>query len=551
MLLETGIGQPDPVRLQAQLAAVTGLLETQRRAAEQLQVERDSLRAERDAVRAECDTANAEVDKLRLMIRQLLRAQYGPRSEKLDPDQLQLGLEEVEQSLAATPAASRVNTGATQPAAASGPALRRRGVLPPHLPRYEIVVDVEDKSCPCCGGALHVIGEDVSEMLDVVPAQYRVRVIRRPRYGCRGCAGAVVQAPAPERPLTGGVATEAVLAQVLVAKYSDHLPLYRQAQIFARHGINLDRSTLAGWVGRACWWLRPLSELLLGTILSSSKIFADDTPVPVLDPGRGRTKTGRLWAYARDDRSWAGPAPPAVAYVYSENRKGAHPRNHLAEFAGVLQVDGYSGFDRLAGERPQGTVKLAFCWAHARRKFYDFHAATGSPIATEALRRIADIYAIEARIRGRPAELRRRIRQRRSKPLVDALKTWLETELTRISAKSALAGAIRYALRHWPGLTLFLDDGRVEPDTNTVERSIRPIKLGCKNHLFAGSDGGAESWATIASLIQTAKLNDVEPFAYLRDVLERIVSGRTKANDLASLLPWAWKASQAAAAVNP
>jgi transposase len=331
-------------------------------------------------------------------------------------------------------------------------------------------------------------------------------VIRRPRYGCRGCEGAVVQAPAPERPLTGGMATEALLAQVLVAKYSDHLPLYRQAQIFARNGIDLDRSTLANWVGRACWWLRPLAELLLGTVLSSPKIFADDTPVPVLDPGRGRTKTGRLWSYARDDRPWQGPLPPAVAYVYSENRQGVHPRSHLAEFTGVLQVDGYTGFNRLTGDRPAGEVELAFCWAHVRRKFFDFHHATGSPIAAEALRCIAELYRIEERIRGRSSDQRARSRQTESRPLIDAMKSWLDGELGRISAKSTLAEAIRYALRHWKGLGLFLDDGRVEIDSNTVERTIRPIKLGAKNHLFAGSDGGAESWAVLASLIQTAKL---------------------------------------------
>jgi transposase len=547
MLSGAAVAPQDPAQLQARLAAVMALLEDQTGAVEQLRAERDSLRAERDAAQAERDTAAAEIDKLRLMIRQLQRAQYGRRSETLDPDQLQLGLEEVEQSLATAQASAPATT---KTPGERRPAQRNRGALPPHLPRYEVIVDIDDKSCPCCGGPLHVIGEDVSEMLDVVPAQYRVKVIRRPRYGCRGCEAAVVQAPAPERPLTGGIATEAVLAQVLVAKYSEHLPLYRQAQVFARHGIDLDRSTLANWVGRTCWWLRPLVELLLGSILSSPKIFADDTPVPVLDPGRGRTKTGRLWAYARDDRPWHGPDPPAVVYVYSENRQGVHPRTHLAEFAGVLQVDGYSGFNRLAGDHPKGAVTLAFCWAHVRRKFYDFHEATGSPIAAEALRRIAEIYAIEARIRGRPPDQRRHIRQTETKPLLDAMKTWLEQELGRVSAKSKLADAIRYALRHWQGLSLFLEDGRVEVDSNTVERTIRPIKLGRKNHLFAGSDGGAESWATIASLIQTAKLNDVEPLAYLRDVLERIVSGKTKANDLASLLPWAWKASQAQTAVN-
>jgi transposase len=547
MLSGAAIAPQDPAQLQARLAAVMAFLEDQTGTVEQLRAERDSLRAERDAAQAERDAAAAEIDKLRLMIRQLQRAQYGRRSETLDPDQLQLGLEEVEQSLATAQASPPV---ATKTPGQRRPAQRNRGALPPHLPRYEVIVDIDDKSCQCCGGPLHVIGEDVSEMLDVVPAQYRVKVIRRPRYGCRGCEGAVVQAAAPERPLTGGIATEAVLAQVLVAKYSEHLPLYRQAQVFARHGIDLDRSTLANWVGRTCWWLRPLVELLLGSILSSPKIFADDTPVPVLDPGRGRTKTGRLWAYARDDRPWHGPDPPAVVYVYSDNRQGVHPRPHLAEFAGVLQVDGYSGFNRLAGDHPKAAVTLAFCWAHVRRKFYDFLEATGSPIAAEALRRIAEIYAIESRIRGRPPDQRRHIRQTETKPLLEAIKTWLEQELDRVSAKSKLAGAIRYALRHWQGLSLFLEDGRLEVDSNTVERTIRPIKLGCKNHLFAGSDGGAESWATVASLIQSAKLNDVEPLAYLRDVLERIVSGKTKANELASLLPWAWKASQAQTAVN-
>jgi len=522
------------------------MLEAQNSTVERLHGERDTFRAERD-------TANAEVEKLQLIIKQLVRSRYGAHSEKLDPDQLQLGLEEVEQSLGAAQAGV-AGEPPTDKKATGGrkPPQRNRGALPAHLPRVEIILDVEDKHCPCCGGAMHVIGEDVSEMLDVVPALYRVKRIRRPRYGCRGCESAVVQAPAPERPLTGGIATEAMLAQVLVAKYSEHLPLYRQAQIFARNGIDLDRSTLANWVGRTCWWLRPLAELLLGTILSSPKIFADDTPVPVLDPGRGRTKTGRLWlwSYARDDRPWQGPLPPAVAYVYSENRQGVHPRSHLAEFTGVLQVDGYTGFNRLSGERPAGSVELAFCWAHVRRKFFDFHHATGSPIAAEALRRIAELYQIEARIRGRSPDDRARVRQARSTPLVDALKTWLEQELARVSAKSNLAEAIRYALRHWKGLGVFLKDGRVEIDSNTVERTIRPIKLGAKNHLFAGSDGGAESWAVIASLIQTAKLNDVEPFAYLRDVLERIVSGKTKVNQLSSLLPWAWKHSQASTAVN-
>ena len=300
MLFEAGEPPQNPVLLQARVAGLMALLAEQTGAVARLQGEREALRAERDTFRTERDTANAEVEKLQLIIKQLMRNRYGTRSEKLDPGQLQLALEDIAQSLGlaasvveAEPAADkRVQTSERQPPQ------RNRGALPAHLPRVEVVIDVEDKRCPCCGGAMHVIGEDVAEMLDVVPALYRVKVIRRPRYGCRGCEGAVVQAAAPERPLTGGMATEALLAQVLVAKYSDHLPLYRQAQIFARHGIDLDRSTLANWVGRACWWLRPLAELLLGSILSSPKIFADDTPVPVLDPGRGRTKTGRLWSPA-------------------------------------------------------------------------------------------------------------------------------------------------------------------------------------------------------------------------------------------------------------
>jgi hypothetical protein len=277
---------------------------------------------------------------------------------------------------------------------------------------------------------------------------------------------------------------------VLVNKYSDHLPLYRQAQIFARQGVTLDRSTLCNWVGRACWWLAPLHELVLSTVLTSPKVFADDTTLPVLDPGRGRTKTGRLWCYAVDNRPWRGPGHPAAAYVYSEDRKGEHPATHLKGFRGVLQVDGYAGFGRLIADA--GNVsKLAFCWAHARRKFYDIYAATQSPLAGEALRQIAALYEIEDEIRGQPAAVRRRVRQQRSRPLVEAMQTWLVETLGRISGRSALAQAIRYALNHWSGLILFLDDGRLELDTNTVERAMRPVALGRKNALFAGSDVGA------------------------------------------------------------
>src|SRR6478609_2817741 len=509
-----------------------------------------SLQAERDTARSERDAAQAEIEKLRLLIRQLQRGRFGRRSEKLDPDQLQLGLGDLEQAAAAAEAAQAAAARSSNTPRSPRPRRRNLGALPAHLPRVEVLVDVEDKACPCCGGAMHVIGEDTSEMLDIVPAVLRVRVVRRPRYGCRACEGAVVQAPAPERPVTGGMATEALLAHVLVAKYGDFLPLYRQAQIFARQGVDLDRSTLCDWVGRACWWLEPLWRLLRRHVMSSTKIFADDTRLPVLDPGRGRTKTGRLWGYAVDDRPWGGSTPPAVVFLYAEDRRGERPAAHLVDFRGILQVDGYGGFKGLLGNRPPGEIRLAFCWAHCRRYFYEIHQATGSPLAEEALRRIAELYKVETEIRGRPAEERRAVRRERSKPLVDALHAWLVAQLGRVSGKSGLAEAIRYALRHWTGLVLFLDDGRLELDTNVIERAIRPLALGRKNSLFAGSDGGARHWAIVASLVATAKLNGVEPLAWLTDVLERMVSGRTKAHELERLLPWTWKAEQLAATVD-
>ncbi|MFC7478382.1 IS66 family transposase [Dankookia sp. GCM10030260] len=482
----------------------------------------------------------AENDKLRLLIQRLLRQQFGRRSEQLSPDQLQLGLEDLEQSVAENEAgqdAADAQAGRRRPA----PPRRNHGALPEHLPRYEVLIDVERRDCPCCGGTLHAIGELRTEQLDIVPAQLRVRVTRRLRYACRACEGAVVVAPAPERPIDGGMATEALIVHVVVSKFCDSLPLHRQAQMLARQGVTLDRSTLSNWVGRACWWLTPLYDLLIGTVLSSAKLFADDTTLPVLDPGRGRTKTGRLWCYAVDDRPWSGSAPPAAAYVYAEDQKSTRPAAHLAAFRGVLQVDGYAGFKRLAGDRADGSVRLAFCWAHMRRGFYEFHVSTKSPLAAEVLARIRDLYAIESQIRGHPAEHRRHVRQERSRPVVEALHAWLQAHLGRVSATSDLAVAIRYALRHWPGLTVFLEDGRVEMDSNVVERAIRPVAINRKNALFAGSDGGARHWAIAMTLIQTAKLNGVDPQAWLTDVLERIVSGRTKATELDVLLPWNWR----------
>ena len=495
-----------------------------------------TLAAERTAL----SEAQAEIERLRLIVQKLQRSQFGRRAERLDQDQMQLGFEDLGGDIARVeatlpPAAAKTPNATTSQA--------ERASMPAHLPREDRKLDIDQQACPCCGGALHLIGETVSEMLDHVPARLRVIRIRRPRYGCRAC-GTIHQAAAPERPIAKGLATPGLLAHVLVSKYCDHLPLYRQSQIFARHGVELDRSTLANWVGGAVWWLEPLQARLAEHVFASPTLFADDTPIPVLDPGRGRTKTGRLWVYARDDRPWCGPDPPAAVYCYSPVRKAERPAAHLEDFRGTLQVDGYAGFERLTD---RGDVVLAACWAHARRKFYEVHEATASPIAAEALRRIAELYAIETIIRGQSAQARKNVRRAKSLPLVQAMKLWLEGELSRIPPKSGLADAIRYALVRWNALCRFLEDGRVALDNNTVERAIRPIALGRKNHLFAGSDGGAVRWAIVASLLATAKLNDVEPFTYLKDVLERLSDGHPMSR-LDELLPWNWTVSSAAAA---
>ena len=476
------------------------------------------------------DHRDDEIERLRQMVKELQRMRFGRRSERLDPDQLALGLEDLDADIAAVEA----ECPAPQPPP-SEPAPRRKP-LPDHLARQDVLLDVPGDICPDCGGPRHAIGESVSEMLDWVPASLRVLRIRRPKYACRQCA-TIAQAPAPERIIAGGLATPALLAQVLVSKYADHLPLYRQSRIFARHGVELERSTLAGWVGGACWWLDALHERLARGIFASDHLFADDTPIPVLDPGRGRTKTGRLWVYARDQRGWSGPEPPAAICFYEPDRRAERPRFHLTGYRGILHVDGYAGFEQLTAG---GEVKLAACWAHTRRKFYEIAKADGSPIALEAVRRIAEIYALEGQVRGRSPDERRALRQASSRPRIDALRTWLEAQLPRLAARGKLAEAIRYALTRWDGLSRFLDDGRIELDTNPVERAIRPVALGRKNHLFAGSDGGGKRWATMASLIETCKLNDVEPHAWLSDVLHRMAHGHP-ASQLDELLPWSWQ----------
>jgi transposase len=532
----------DPADLPDDIEALRELARRQSAERELLVAERDTMIVARDAAVAERDHAIEQIERLRHLLHQLRRARFGRSSERLDPDQLQLGLEEIEQAVAQAEADLAKHATAQRRQGSTPPSQRQS--LPAHLPRIEVVVAPEDTACPCCKGPMHVIGEERSERLDVIPAQHRVLVTRRPKYACRACASAVVQAPAPERLIKGGLPTEAMVAHVLVNKYAWHLPLYRQSQMLASQGIVIDRMTLAFWVGYAAAELAPVVARLREILLGSARLAVDETPVPVLDPGRGRTKVGYFWSMARDDRPWGGSAPPAVTYSYAPGRGSQYALKLLAGYRGIVQCDGYAAYKQLAdGARAGGPVTLAFCWAHWRRRFYEIAKASPAPIADEALRRIAALYAIETTIRGSSAEQRVAVRQAQSKPLVAAFKTWIESELVRVSGKSAIANAIRYGLKHWDGLIRFLDNGRIELDTNAVERAMRPVALSRKNALFAGCDNGAESWACIASLIETCKLNGVDPQPYLTDVLTKLVN-LWPASRIDELMPWAWQRAQ-------
>lgn len=474
-----------------------------------------------------------EIAHLKLLLAKLQRLQFGRKSEKIQRqiEQLELRLEELESNRSekeppvpeATPAAAAPTLTPTRPA---------RRALPDHLPRQTRTHRPEETVCPQCQGELRKLGEDVSEILEYVPASFVVIQHVRPKLSCTRC-DSIVQAEAPSRPIERGVAGPGLLAHVLTSKYCDHLPLYRQSEIYARQGVELERSTLADWVGGSARLLEPLVEALRRYVISAGKLHADDTPVPVLAPGTGKTKTGRLWTYVRDDRPAGDTAAPAVWFAYSPDRKGEHPEQHLEKFQGTLQADAYAGFNRLYED---GCIREAACWAHVRRKFYDLEQAHASPVAREALERIGALYRVEEQIRGKPPDQRRAVRQTQSKPLLDSLREWFEASLPKLSRKSDTTAAVRYALSRWDALVRFVDDGKIEIDNNAAERSLRGVALGRKNYLFAGSDTGGERAAAIYSLIGSAKLNGLDPEGYLREVLNRIADHPI--NRIEDLLPW-------------
>jgi len=504
-------------------------------------------RAARAAREAELEVAKAglvtkalEIEKLKIQIARLRRQQFGRSSEKIERiiEQLELMLDELETEAASGPMAVEPGAAAADDEGESVARKKSPGrrPLPEHLPRRE-VVHTPDCTCPACGGAMRKVGEDVSEVLDYIPGRFEIIRHIRPAFSCRTCES-MVQMPMPSLPIERGRPGAGLLAHILVSKYCDHTPLYRQAGIYAREGVDLDRAVMANWVGKSVWIAAPLVEAIGDHVMAAAALHGDDTPVPVLAPGAGKTKTGRLWVYLRDERPHAGPAPPAVIYRYSPDRKGEHPRQHLARFRGFLHADGYAGFGPLyksGGDSKPARVTEIACWAHVRRKFHDLHRA-GSPLAKQALDRVGRLFDIERAAHGLPPDMRQRIRQSRTVPLIEALAAFLDATLLKLSGKSELAVAIRYARSRWPALTRYLTDGRLEISNNAAERAIRPLALGRKNWMFAGSDSGGERAAAMYTLIETAKMNDLDPEAYLRDVLGRIVDHPI--NRIAELLPW-------------
>lgn len=500
------------------------------------------LLAARDKVQslsAKLRSRDVLIEQLKLQLARLKRMKFGRSSEALDAQiaQLEFSLEELEANAADAPPQGEAESVAGKPV---------RKPLPAHLPRESHVHEPPSGTCHCpkCGGTLRALSEDISEVLEYVPEHWKVHRHVRPKYSCGSCQS-VVQANAPSRPIERSYAGPGLLAHVIVSKYCDHLPLYRQSQIYARAGLELDRATMAEWVGLLAKLVEPLVEALGDYAMGADKLHADDTPIPVLAPGTGKTKTGRLWTYARDDRPSGSTDPPAVLFRYSPDRTGERPREHLRLFRGVLQADGYAGFQGLYDRQHEPLVEAA-CWAHARRKYFDLHASTASPVALEALERIAALYKIEERCRGKSPAERRTARQEHAVPRLEGLREWLEATLRRTSKKSDLAKAIRYTLSRWAALTRYCEDGRIEMDNSAAERALRAVALGRKNYLFAGSDAGGERAAAFYSLIGSAKLNGLDPEAYLRYVLDRIAEHPI--NRIDELLPWHVKPKLA---VNP
>jgi transposase len=497
-------------------------------------------RAAREAAEAEADARGRLIEKLKFLIAKLRHERFGQSAERgAVLEALELRLADLEEDVAADATAAEMMT----PAAGTKGEVRSlprrkpaRRPFPDHLPRERIVYPVPT-ACPCCGGILRKIGEDVTEMLEQVPARWKVIQHVREKFSCRGCE-AITQPPAPSHPIARGRAGPCLLAQVLFSKYGAHLPLTRQSAIYAREGVELEVSTLADWVGAAAATLLPLVEAIRLHVFAAERIHADDTTVPVL--AKGKTRTGRLWVYVRDDRPFAGTAASAAAFFYSRDRGGDHPQAHLADYCGLMQADAYAGFTRLyqAGREP-GAIIEAACWAHARRKFFDLARLHKAPIAIEAVSRIDALFAVEREINGASPQERLRARDERSRPLVDGLETWLREQRAKLSSKNQTAKAIDYTLKRWTALTRFLDDGRLCLSNNGAERALRCIAVGRNNWTFAGSDEGGRRAAAIYTLIETAKLNDVDPRAWLADVLARLPDHPVKR--IAELLPWNWR----------
>lgn len=488
--------------------------------------------------------------RLQHLLDVLNRMHFGKRSEKMAPDQLLLTFEDTDIAMGevdliqeqSVEALELVGAAPTKKRAPDAP----RPSLPAHLPRHEIEIAPDVCACVNCGGALHRMGEDRAERLDIIPAQYRVLVTVRPKMGCRSCGDGVAQALAPKHIVPGGLPSEALLADVLVKKYADHLPLYRQAQIIARQGVEIDRATLANWVGRAAGYLKPIVELQKQQLLSGARLFVDETTAKVLAPKTGKTKTGYMWAMVRDDRAHGGVDPPAIVYSYMPGRGGMWAAKFLGDYRGILQVDGYEAYGQFGKpDRPGGPSVLAYCWAHARRGFFDAAKDDGATIAQEALRRIGALYDIERELQGRSPDERLSGRQARSRPIAEDLRQWLDEKRRRMFSGSPTLKAINYTLNHWAGLCRFLEDGRIDIDNNAVERSMRPVALQRKNALFAGHELGAENWAAIASLVETCKLLTINPNAYLADVLARVVT-HGDGDPLDDLLPGNWVDTKAA-----